>query len=137
MGVLLRPAKPSDLNFIFDSWMKAWRTSKWAGVIPNHMYYEVQRTLIEDLIARGAALLVAYPEGKDDVILGWACGEEKDEATVLHFVYVKDPFLGLGIAGRLVDALPGTKPGFISHRIASKEWKEWRHVPEMARRKLL
>jgi GNAT superfamily N-acetyltransferase len=137
MQVALRTIKPQDLNFIFDSWMKSWRTSKYAGVTPNHMYYDVQRTLIEGLIARGATLLVAHPLGRDDVILGWACGEEKDGASVLHYLYVKDPFLGHGISEQLLEGLPGTKPGFITHRLNSKEWKEWRHVPEMARRKQL
>ncbi len=117
--------------------MKSWRESKYAGTIPNHLYYNVQRTLIEDLIARGASLVVAHPDGRDDVILGWACGEEKDGAAVLHYLYVKDPFLGLGIADQLLTGLPGTKPGFITHRLSSREWKAWKHVPEMARRKQL
>lgn len=137
MGYLIRKVKPSDLNFVFDSWLKSWRTSKWAGTIPNHLFYDTQRALIEDLIARGATVLVAYPEHNDDVILGWACGETKDGATVLHYTYTKDPFLRLGISERLVSELPGTKPGYVTHWQDLKETRKWRHVPEMARRKSL
>ena len=137
MQIQLRPAKAEDLNFVFDSWMKSWRISKYAGVIPNNMFYDVQRTLIEDLIARGARLVVAHPDGRDDVILGWACGEEKDGAAVLHYRYTKDPFLGLGIEAQLLAALPGTKPGFITHNLPGKDLKAWKWVPEMARRKQL
>lgn len=137
MEILIRKRIPSDLAFVFDSWMKSWRTSKWAGVIPNHLYFETQRVLIEDLIARGAWILVAHPEGQVDTIIGWACAEQKDERCVLHYIYVKDPFLGLGIAEKLLDALPGRKPGFITHKLPNKALKEWRHTPEIVRRKAL
>lgn len=137
MEILTRPAKAQDLNFVFDSWMKSWRVSKWSGTIPNHLYYETQRTLIEDLIARGAKIVIAYPEGYDETILGWACGEEKAGKAVLHYVYVKDPFLGLGIPTRLVSILPGTKPGFVTHVLPYRELSKWQHTPEMARRKVL
>lgn len=122
---------------VFDSWLKDWRTSKWAGVIPNHLYFETQRTLIEDLIARGSVIKIAYPTGRPDIILGWACAEEKEGKAVLHYLYTKDPFLGLGVSNLLLTALPGEKPGFITHRLQGKEYKEWRHTPEMARRKSL
>ena len=122
---------------MFDSWLKDWRTSKWAGVIPNHMYFETQRVLIEDLLARGAKVKVAYPTGREDVILGWACSELKEGKCVLHYLYTKDPFLGLGVSTLLLASLPGEKPGFLTHRIQGKEFREWRHAPEMARRKSL
>jgi hypothetical protein len=137
MKILTRDRTSEDLPMIFDSWLKDWRTSKWAGVIPNHLYFETQRVLIEDLFARGAQVKIAYPEGREDVILGWACAEVKEGKTVLHYLYTKDPFIGLGIPDLLLAALPGTKPGFVTHRLPLKETKEWRHAPEMARRKSL
>ena len=122
---------------VFDSWMKSWRVSKYAGTIPNNLYFEVQRTLIEDLISRGSQIFVAYPEGHPEIILGWICGEEKEGKSVLHYLYVKDPYLGLDIPERLLSALPGTKPGFMTHKLPSKSLRDWRHTPEMARRKVL
>lgn len=122
---------------VFDSWLKSWRISKFAGVIPNHLYFETQRTLIEDLIARGAVIKVAYPTGREDIILGWACSEVKEGKCVLHYLYTKDPFIGLGIPDLLLAALPGDKPGFLTHKLHLKELKEWRHAPEIARRKSL
>jgi len=137
VGILIRPARAEDLNFIFDSWMKSWRVSKYAGTVPNHLFYEVQRTLIEDLLGRGADIIIAYPENHENAILGWACGEEKDGATVLHYLYIKDPYLGLGIPARLISELRGSSPGFVTHKLPNKELTAWRHVPEMARRKSL
>lgn len=137
MEILVRDRTPDDLSMVFDSWLKSWRTSKWAGVIPNHLYFATQRAAIEELLLRGAVIKVAHPSGRPDIILGWACGEEKEGKTVLHYLYTKDPFLGLGIPALLIGALPGDKPGFVTHKLPLKELKDWRHTPEMARRKSL
>jgi hypothetical protein len=137
MEILIRDKKAEDLPLIFDSYLKSWRTNKAAGTIPNHLFFEVQRTLLEDLIGRGAVVKIAYPEGHEDLILGWAMAEQKEGKTVLHYLYVKDPYLGLGLPGLLLKCLPGEQPGFITHRLPLKETKEWRHTPEMARRKSL
>ena len=137
MEVRVRPGKDEDLPLVFDSYLKSWRTNKAAGTIPNHLFYQVQRTALEDLLSRGALLQVAYPEGHEDLILGWAVGEEKEGKTVLHYLYIKDPYLGLGLPALLLKCLPGEQPGFITHKLPLKETKEWRWTPEMARRKSL
>jgi hypothetical protein len=136
MEILTRDKGPDDLPMVFDSWLKSWRTSKWAGVIPNHRYFDVQRELIESLLLRGAKVVIAYPSGHPDVIMGWACAEEKEGKTVLHYLYVKDPYLGLRVPELLLKTLPGQQPGFITHRLPVP-LKDWRHAPEMARRKSL
>lgn len=137
MKVLVRNRKPEDLPLVFDSYLKSWRVSKFAGVIPNHLYFDTQRTLLEDLIQRGASVYVCYPEGHEDLILGWACSEVKEGKCVLHYLYVKDPYLGMRLPEILLESLPGDKPGFFTHQQKLKETKEWRHTPEMARRKSL
>lgn len=137
MVVLTRAHKPEDLPLVFDSYLKSWRINKNAGTIPNHLFFDVQRALLEDLLGRGANLTIAYPDGREDIILGWACGEVKEGKTVLHYLYVKDPFLGLGLPELLLKSLPGEQPGFVTHKQYLKETKEWRHTPEIARRKSL
>jgi GNAT superfamily N-acetyltransferase len=115
--------------------MDSWRTSRYAGVVRNNDYYTVTRSVIEDLLARGAVVLVA---DAGPSLLGFACGEEKDGVTVMHYIYVKDPFHGFGVEEKLLEALPGRKPGFFTfflHRLG--KLKAWRHAPEIARRKSL
>lgn len=129
---LVRTVRATDLSLVFDSWLKGWRTSKYAGVIPNNLYFDTQRALIEDLIARGARIVVAHPPDNDDKILGWACGEQKDNLCVLHYIYTKTD-----VSRVLLDALPGAKPGFITHRLPDKEFRTWKWIPELARRKAL
>lgn len=137
----IRPYIPDDLDYVIGSWLDSWRVSKFAGTIPNHLYAETQRTLIEDLIARGAVIVVAdtgrvLKNGKP-LILGFACGEVKDNKTVAHYVVTKDPYRGRGIEDALLEALPGSKPGYFTHYSSSSRFARWEWVPEMCRRKVL
>ena len=130
----LRKRKTSDIKFIYDSWLNSWRTNKYAGCIPNNLYYEVQRTLIEDLFARGAMVVVACSPKNLDEIYGWACAELKDNRTVLHYLHTKSDVPG-DTFERLLSALPGLQPGFLTHRLSDKRLSAWRWAPEIARRK--
>lgn len=132
----LRKRKAEDIDFIFDSWLQSWRKNRYAGTIPNNMYYEVQRCLIEDLLARGAMVVVACSPRDIDDIYGWACAECKDNRTVLHYLHTKAGSPPDTI-DRLLSALPGLQPGFITHKLSDKRFAAWRHAPEIARRKVL
>lgn len=124
-----------DARFVYSSWLDSWRKSRYAGCVPNHLYYETTRTAIEDLIGRGATVIVAELDGE---LLGFACGEAKDGKKVHHYTYVKDPFLRKGVEERLLAALPGDEPGWFTF---AQEWllkdRRWKHAPEIARRKQL
>lgn len=121
-----------DSKLVYDSWLNSWRTSRYAGVVPNNLYYDTTRAAIAGLIARGATVLMAEYKGE---LLGYICGEVKDGKTVHHYTYVKDPFLRRGVEEALLARLPGTKPGwftFAQERFLRE--KQWKHAPEMARR---
>jgi hypothetical protein len=131
---ILRKRKAADMDFMFGTWLDSWRVSRWSGVVPNHLYYEVHRQLIEDLLARGAFVVLAHQPGNEDALLGFACSELKEGRCVLHYAYIRqgvDP----EVKTALIDACPGTKPGWLTHLIPG--FRDWRHNPEMARRKSL
>jgi hypothetical protein len=130
----------SDLSFIFDSWLRSWRNSPWAGCIPNNEYYPMTRSAIEQLVGRGAEFKVACLKADPERILGWICHELTGPDAVVHYLYVKDPYLTLGIGDALVASIPGNKPGFYTYRYrqvseACQHAAGWRHAPEIARRK--
>ncbi len=134
--MLLRPAKKSDVAFILDSWMKSWRRNKMAGCIPNNMYYDVTRSNIENLVARGAKFTVLCLENDEDAILGWICREKlKDGTECVHYSYTKDPYLKMGAPQKLVEGLPNF--GFYTYKFNQvvEMLPGWRWCPEIARRK--
>lgn len=138
--IVFRAPRSDDISFIFDSWLRSWRKSGWAGVIPNNVYFPLTRSVIEQLVGRGAEFLVACLANNPDHILGWICHELSGPDAVVHYLYVKDPYLSLGIGDALVQKIPGKKPGFFTFRYrqvseACSIEEGWRHAPEIARRK--
>lgn len=136
--VILRDVEVEDINFIMSSWKKSWRTSPWAGVIRNDQYYTVMRDTIDGLVGRGAEFKVACLASRPERILGWCCSERlPDGLCCIHYVYVKDPYLRMGIGEQLVNDAAGTKPGLYTFRTrqVAEACTGWRHAPEVARRR--
>jgi hypothetical protein len=141
VDVTYRPATPEDVPFIMNSWLNSWKKCPWAGVLRNNHYYDQTRGTIEELIGRGATLEIACRESKPDHILGWICRELTPQGeAVVHYLYVKEPFLPFGIGESLVKRSPGTQPGFYTFRYRQvaetcQSREGWRHAPEIARRR--
>lgn len=137
-NIYIRPASADDIKFIMSSWKQSWRTSPWAGVIRNDEYFASVRSTIDGLIARGASLFVACLRAQPDRILGWGCFETlTDGSACCHYIYVKDPYLRMGIGEALVGEAVGTKPGLYTFRFRQvvESCPGWKHAPEVARRK--
>lgn len=125
------------MRFVLSTWKRSWRECPWAGTIRNDEFYAVIASTIEGLVLRGAEFLVAA-DPKTDRIMGWVCAETlPDGLACVHYLYVKDPFIPLGIGAQLVEAVAGTKPGLYTHRYRQvvEACRGWRHAPEVARRK--
>jgi GNAT superfamily N-acetyltransferase len=135
-SVTFRPLDPSEIAVVLDSWFKSWRTSPWAGVVPNHLAASTTRELVGGLIARGAKITVADFNGR---VLGWICYEHKGEDTVGHFLYVKDVYRRMGLGTALVDYAIGARKGkfLYTHKTRLSRWvlpEGAVHAPEIGRR---
>lgn len=111
--MILTTPEADELNFVFDSWAKAFRASKWAGCIPNNLYDQVSRACASEIIDRGARVTVAVEvnEAGERRICGYSVAEPK--RRVLHWLYVKRDLRGLGIGKRLLSevlSLPSADP---------------------------
>lgn len=97
---------PRDLEYVLDSWLAAYRTSPWAGAIPNNLYHSTYREAINQLLQRGARVLVVRNAANPELLLGWICFEltERKE-LVVHFAYVKPAYRRNGIYKALVGSL--------------------------------
>lgn len=134
--VVFRPLEPGDVNFILDSWLKSYRDSDWAGVVPNHLYYQTMHESVEGLLARGAKIEVACARHDSTKILGWICSEIVKGGWCMHAVYVKDPYRRLGLAKELITRNETQGRRFYTFRTkCSGYFAGLEYAPEIARRK--
>lgn len=140
MDIAYRPATPDDIPLIMNSWLNSWKKSPWAGIVRNNHYYDQTRGVIEELVGRGATFEVACRASAPARILGWICREITDAGeAVVHYLYVKEPYLPFQVGENLVKRCPGTQPGLYTFRFrqvadACPSKEGWRHAPEIARR---
>lgn len=147
------PSKPTDLEFtitraadahwncILKSWLRAyeqtWRDkNQWwnksvnkAQELLGTKYYASKHDEVTSYRERGADFYVATPPDDLDLIIGWACGE----APVVHFVYVKPPYRGQGVARALVGAIlsPNAPVVAYTHRTLFSDEIQKTHQGEM------
>ncbi len=100
----IRGMRPTDWRLISDAWQRSYRNSPWAGVVPNHLWAGLMLEMQDGLLARGADCAVIVDESRPDLIVGFICTERVAglEQPVLHYLYVKRDFRGVGIAGDLL-----------------------------------
>lgn len=117
----IRALAPTDMPFVFNSFLKSYRDSPTTSGIPNGLYYAAQHLIIERCVADPAAVaLAAVSTAESDQIYGYALGARHDNAAVLHWSYTKHPFRGFGIAKTLMAAIVGEKPDiavYFTHRM--------------------
>jgi len=116
---LLADARPTDMAFVFDSWLKSYADSSFACDIDNDSYYANQQSVIVDLVKR-SNVVVAVDQEDSDHLFGWACVEQSGPTHIVHYVFVKHAMRGMGVARSILEALVPTHskehPLFASHR---------------------
>lgn len=131
---------PADMKFVLDSWMASFRTSPWAGSVANNLYHDVYRASIQQLLDRGAKVMVVRNAVNRDMIIGWICFEltgSKGE-LVIHYAYTKPPYRKQGVYRSLVSTLLkhcGQSQYFYTFRTpVCRYLKGCTYRPEIARR---
>lgn len=134
-----REALPADRAFWGANWANSYRGSRWAGVVPNHLYHDLMRTLQDGLLRRGMRVSLAHLPGAPNALMGFVAWEPSEKANVVHFLYVKPTWRKQGLGTALLLGGPGRE--FIyTHRTDESNYfgkPDWRiaHIPEPARRK--
>lgn len=121
----LRPIRPQDHAFVFNSALKSFRDAPSVRSIPNSIYFEYQHKILERILASPQSICIAACNIDDtDQIFGYVLSERLAGQRVIHWIYVKHDFRGNGIARALeVAALEslGQGPVFFTHRTKSVE----------------
>ena len=101
LPISIRQASEHDAPLIFNSWLKSFRENGIARAVESSVYYSEQHKLIEKLLKRSKTF-IAHEVGVPENIYGWACFERVEGILVIHYIYVKHSFRGLGIARELM-----------------------------------
>lgn len=140
--VSFRPQVESDLNFILSSYAESFRRSPYSGVLPDKAYYDAARDHFSQIMKRENAqtlLCVAEGEAPPNDLFAWVVWEP----GVLHYVYVKHLFRGMGVARDLLrrTGLDPTKATctythrtkFSGDYLREHETQRWKYDPKAAR----
>lgn len=108
--MIIDAPRPEEFKIIFDAWANSFRKSPWAGCVPNHMWDAVSREAARSILDRGARVLVAVTPiaGQEDQfpevrrVMGYSVSEP--DRGILHWLYVKEKFRGVGIGSALLEA---------------------------------
>ncbi len=102
---------PDELAFVFDSWASSFKKSPWAGCVRNADYAAVMRATMSEIIDRGASVIVGWCPTEDGErrIVGYYVAEKS--RPILHWLYVKNGFRGLGMGSELLTDLFTRMPG--------------------------
>ena len=95
-----RPADPSDINFILNSFLRSLRSYPALKHVPNELYYYEQTRVVEKLLKESITLILCNPEIPDQ-IYGYIIANPNEET---HFVYVKYTYRKFGFARKLLEA---------------------------------
>jgi hypothetical protein len=99
--IVHRDARPSDLHFFLNSWLRSQRLVPPHHLTDNRTYFGAFKARIERLLrADKTTAIVAVNVADAEQIYGYIVYEP----GVVHFAYVKSPFRRFGICRSLVNA---------------------------------
>ena len=101
LSIHIRDADESDINFIFNSWLKSGRNCSMSKHVDNAVYYSEHHKLVEKLLKR-CSVLVAVDVKDTSNVYGYIVYEKIDGLFTIHFTYVKHNFRMLGIMSELL-----------------------------------
>jgi hypothetical protein len=124
-----------DRSFWLDSWLKSYRKSEWAGVCPNHLYFDLHRIIVDSLVDRGAIITMITTPEQPDSFMGFLC----EERGVLHYAYLKEPYRRLRMGTEIIHERMGKKFSYTfktrySRYFKSSAW-DLSFEPELVRKK--
>jgi hypothetical protein len=109
----IRPARPLDIPFIYETWLKSYKhDSAFGKSVRSSVFFPAYGEVIDNILLSSTTIIACHPE-EPDIILGYLVYSP----TILHYVFVKEAFRGLGIARTLYET--AQVPTTLSHRTGS------------------
>lgn len=122
LKMTLRPPDLTDKNFIFNSWLKSYRSSDFAKDQCNAVYYDNYKIIVENILKRSKIVVACNPQDYTQVY-GYIVYEDLPADNLLvHFVYTKYTYRKFGVAKKLLVSIRrSNNPILISHYVKSLE----------------
>ncbi len=102
--LVFRRLEAEDLNFIYPHWLNSYRTAPFSQLMPAKYFKLEHKKIITSLLTK-AKTIVAVDPGDLNLIYGFMTHETTDGYPVIHYLYVKEAFRGLGIAKALLSEI--------------------------------
>jgi hypothetical protein len=129
----IRPAIPTDIPFVYSTWLRSYRTGSGLGLQSGkHQYFVLYQMILDQILEReSTTVLVAALDEDLSIALGYIVIEPK----ILHYVFVKEPFRRFGIAKALCHATFNKTTPVMTHmtKIGAQivgDMQEWKLKPE-------
>jgi GNAT superfamily N-acetyltransferase len=119
MGFRFRQLQQSDYPFIFNSWLNSASKQYFKQGVVSQLYYKPYHLLIEKLL-QNSYVLIAESDEQEPVLLGYLVFSEDAGVKVVHYIYTKFDFRGLGIASKLLEEADILPDDEIIHTAFSK-----------------
>lgn len=131
-----------DRSFWLDAWLKSYKKSDWAGVCPNHLFFDLHRMVIEDLLERGAQIWMVVLPGEPNTFMGFLCTEDykgTGKQDTVHYLYIKEPWRRNNLGSQVLNEVVGKKFAYTFRtkycNYARKDVWSMSFEPERVRRK--
>lgn len=98
----IRPANPSDISFIYSTWLKSFKYDSILGKsLRSSVFFTNYREVIDYILEDDdTEVNILYTPENENVILGYIVYTQKN--YFLHYVYVKEDFRQFGVARQLL-----------------------------------
>lgn len=123
LNIQLRHADIGDVPFIFNAWLRSFRSAPSVTTIHNHIYFAEHHKVLEKLLQSYNVIIAADKEDPKHIygfIVAGQFQEDKD-ILVVHYLYVKHTFRRLGIAKAMLKHfnIPSDNSFFYTHETPS------------------
>lgn len=103
-----RSARPEDINFILNSWLKSYRCHEDMTRMTNDDYFKYYKQQITSLLQTASVNVLCEAED-DNFIYSWLCYDIVKSDLIIHYIYTRYSHRKLGCAKRLIDELTPKK----------------------------
>ena len=101
--VRLRKATQEDVGFIFNAWLKSYKTSLFAKNVTNTIYFAEHHKVIERLLKNHETIIACNDEDPSQ-IYGFINAGKVEGIFCLNYIYIKQAFRNLSIGKTLLNA---------------------------------